>query len=320
MKRFSIVLTASIVILAALAPVLAAESNREARDKEDLRKLVATYVEAFNKGDTETIAGLWAPQADSIGPKGKLIKGREAIKKNYAAFFAANPNVQLKTHITSLRLISDNVAILDTAPEVIPPLQGPPVEIRATLVIVKRGDKWLVESARDVLHYPPSNYDHLKQLEWLLGDWKDFEGDAKGVSVESTADWTVNKNFIIRKFTVTIADRISAGGTQVIGWDPRANTIRSWVFDSSGEFSHADWKRDGNHRWIIRSVGVLRDGSEVSSINIVTRLDNDTFTFESRNRTTDGEPQPDIEPVTIKRLAAQSDGSAEPPRETILPE
>ena len=318
MKRFPTVLTAAIVILATVVPGLAAEDKSRARDKRDIQKLATAYMAAFNKGDSKALAAFWAPDADYIGPKGKLIKGRENIEKRYATFFAANPNVQLETSITAMKFVANNVAVLDTAPEITPPLEGAPVEAHATLVIVKQDGKWLVESARDRLHYLPTNYEHLKRMAWMIGDWRDDGSDPEGVSVESTCDWTVNKNFLIRKFTVKIKDQISVGGTQVIGWDPRANTVRSWVFDSSGEFAHADWRPDGN-RWIIKSTGVLRDGSEVSSTNIITRLDNNTFTFGSGNRIVDGKPEADVMPITIKRLAPKG-GESEPQRETILPE
>jgi len=319
MKRFSVALTAVAVVLAATVPGLAEESKNRAKDKKAIEKLAASYMEAFNKGDSKAIAGFLAPDADYVGPKGKLVKGRENLEKRYAAFFAANPNVKLKTRVTGMKFVTDNVAVLDTAPEVDPPLQGPPVETRATIVVVKRDGRWFVETARDSLHFVPSNYQHLKRLEWMIGDWRDDGADPEAVSVESSCKWTVNKNFIIRKFTVRLKDRIESGGTQVIGWDPRAHTVRSWVFDSDGEFAHADWQPDGN-RWIVQSIGVLRDGGEVSSTNIVTKVDHNTFTFQSTNRVIDGRGEADIPPVTIKRLAPEGAETAEPKRETILPD
>ena len=91
------------------------------------------------------------------------------------------------------------------------------------------------------------------------------------------------------------------------------------IVDSDGEFAHADWRPNGN-RWVIKSVGVMRGGSEVSSMNVVTRVDDNTFTFESTGRVVDGRAEPDIAPVTIKRLAPVGAETDEPKRETILPE
>ena len=40
-------------------------------------------------------------------------------------------------------------------------------------------------------------------------------------------------------------------GTQVIGWDPAAGTIRSWMFDSDGGFGEGTWSKKDNS-WIVK--------------------------------------------------------------------
>ena len=215
------------------------------------------------------------------------------------------------------------MAVINGAPKIEPPLAGHPVEARTTVILVKRDGRWMVESARDILIPIASNYDHLKKLQWMIGEWDDTTADTEGVSIESTCDWTINKNFIIRRFTAEVKDRISVAGTQVIGWDPRQNQIRSWVFDSKGGFMEGFWQRRGK-RWIVETSGVLQDGSEVSAVNTTTPVDADTFTFQSTNRFLDGQRQPDIEPVEVKRRGTDGgeQGTASgkgTPRETILP-
>ena len=51
-------------------------------------------------------------------------------------------------------------------------------------------------------------------------------------------------------------DRIDMAGMQIIGWDPAAKQIRSWVFDSDGAFGEGVWNKQGN-RWYIQSTGTL---------------------------------------------------------------
>lgn len=328
MKRLAILAAVCIVGLATTVPGLAEQdksSNSEKNEKKAIGRLAAKYAAAFNKGDAKAVAALWTPQGDYVGPRGELFKGPEAIEKAFARFFAQNPRVRLKTNITSIRFVGTDVAILDGIPEVTPPLQGPPMEVRATVVLVKRAGGWKIESVRDTLIHKPSNYDHLKRLEWMIGDWEEAATATEGVSVHATCEWTKNKNFIIRRFSAEVKGRLSAAGTQVIGWDPRANRIRSWVFDSKGDFAEGLWQRDGN-RWIIDTAGVLQDGSEVSSTNVVTYIDDDTFTLGSGNRVRDGRAEPDIGPVEIKRMPRQTGGRDKPgaskksARQTILPE
>jgi uncharacterized protein (TIGR02246 family) len=325
MRRFPFITTLTLLALLIAAPGVASEGKRKRGSQKAVRKVAATYIEAFNQGDAIIIAALWTPDGDYVGPRGELIKGRDEIQEKFESFFALNTETRLKINITSIRFVRDDVAVVDGITEVTPLLQGPPAEVRATVILVKQGDQWLIESARDTLVFTPSNYDHLKELEWVIGDWEDAAEAGDDVSVRSTCDWTVNKNFIIRKFSAKVKDQLSVAGTQLIGWDSREDVIRSWAFDSTGSFTQGVWKRDRN-RWIITAYGVLQDGSEVSATNIVTRIDDDTFTFQSANRTKDGRQEPDIEPIEIRRatLPASDRGQSalrkKPARETILPE
>jgi hypothetical protein len=71
--------------------------------------------------------------------------------------------------------------------------------------------------------------------------------------VQTSCQWTKNKNFIVRSFTVSVKDRIQMAGMQVIGWDAAAKRIRSWVFDSDGGFGEGVWQHKGN-RWSIKTT------------------------------------------------------------------
>ncbi len=323
MKRSTTLLIAFAVVLATAVPSFSAEDNSKEADTKAIAKLAASYQMAFNRGDAKAVAALYAPDGDFVGARGILLKGREQIQEAYGRFFALNPSVQLTVNVVSLRFVGTDVAVINGAPEITPPLAGPPVEARTTVILVKQDDRWMVESARDTLIPIASNYDHLKKLEWMIGEWDDSTADSQGVSIESTCKWTMNKNFIIRRFTAEVKDRISVDGTQVIGWDSRHNQIRSWVFDSKGGFIEGFWRRDGK-RWIVETSGVLQNGSEVSAVNTTTAVDADTFTFQSTNRFLDGKRQPDIATVEVKRRGSvggkQGTASEEDsPRETILP-
>ena len=62
--------------------------------------------------------------------------------------------------------------------------------------------------------------------------------------------------FVIRKFTVEGKKGVDQAGTEVIGWDPHAKRLRSWVFDSNGGFGENMWVKDGN-RWLMQYSGTL---------------------------------------------------------------
>ena len=112
------------------------------------------------------------------------------------------------------------------------------------------------------------------------------------------------------------------GGTEVIGWDPRLHRIRSWTFDSDGGFGESTWTHDGR-RWIIAYTGTLANGDDVSAVHVVTPVDADTMTVQSKDRMIDGQRQPDLPEVTLKRRPGQDETKskagepANPPRHVL---
>ena len=98
----------------------------------------------------------------------------------------------------------------------------------------------------------PTPEEQLKQLQWMIGDWVDESPEAL---VVTSYRWTDNQCYILSEFKVQSAGRPEMTGTQRIGWDPLAKTIRSWVFDSEGGFGEGTWTRDGDH-WIVKRTGV----------------------------------------------------------------
>ncbi len=152
-----------------------------------------------------------------------------------------------------------------------------------------------------------------------MGDWAS-ETSKAGISLSTVCDWTANQAFLIRKFKVEGKGAILHGGTEIIGWDPRDNRIRSWVFDADGSFGENVWVRDGD-RWLIKYAGRLADGGEASATHVITRVDAQTATLQSRDRVVNGERQPDVPEVTIKRQAAaksaaKEDEAAKPVKES----
>jgi hypothetical protein len=146
----------------------------------------------------------------------------------------------------------------------------------------------------------PAAEDPLSDLAWLTGDWVE-EGDNPGVEFHSR--WTGTGAFLVRAFRVAMDEESTLPGLQVIGWDPSAKQVRSWTFDGTGGFGEESWSRQDDV-WTIRSKYTLPDGSKAGSINVLTKLDDDAFTWKSVNREMNGELQPDIDEFTVVRAAA----------------
>jgi uncharacterized protein (TIGR02246 family) len=309
MKNFYIPCVAlSCFSVCALAPI---DSRADQADDEAaIRKSDEAYAEAYNKQDAKALAALWSPEAVYVDPEtGEESVGRDAIEKEFTETFAGLKDAKLEMDVASIKFLSPNVAVENGTARVVSPNELPDESTYAAL-FVKRDGKWLLDRVKEEEPPapPPSNYENLKDLEWMVGSWidNDEEDDAM---VQTDCNWTKNQSFMTRSFAVVVGDQVDMAGLQIIGWDPTAKQIRSWVFDSDGGFAEGKWTRKGDH-WLIQQTGTLPDGSKSSAVNIMKRIDDDSFTSRSVQRSVNGDVLPDVEEVTIVRKPAERQASS----------
>ncbi len=270
-------------------------------DKEEaaLKQRAKAFTAAFDKGDAKAVAAFWTEDGDYVDETGKQVKGRAEIEKDFAEFFAENKGVKVQIHTDTLRFVTPDVAVEDGLTLVSDPDGGPPSRARYTVVHVKKDGQWMLSSVRDAPYAPPSNYEHLKDLEWAVGDWA-AEGE-NGQAAHISFDWSEGQNFILGTFEATFKNIALSEGAQRIGWDPIKKEVRSWTFDEDGGFGEGAWSKDGD-RWVIKSELVLPDGKKITATNVITRVDADTISWQSKDRTVDGKPAPDVKEVKMKRV------------------
>jgi uncharacterized protein (TIGR02246 family) len=278
----------------------------QAEDEAAIRKSDEAYVEAYNKQDAKALAALWSPEAVYVDPEtGDEAVGREEIEKEFADTFANLKDAKLEVNVDSIKFMSPNVAIESGTARISRPKEESD-ESSYTALFVKRDGKWLIDRVSEEETSapppkPPSNYEHLKDLEWMIGSWIDQDEDA---TIQTDCEWTKNQAFMNRSFAVVIGDEVDMAGMQIIGWDPVAKQIRSWIFDSDGGFSEGKWSRKGD-RWLIQQAGYAPDGRKTSAVNIMTRVDDDSFTWRSTQRAIGGDILPDVDEVLIVRKPAE---------------
>jgi len=278
-------------------PAKAPSTNAAA--EAELVKSAEKFIDAFGKGDARALAGSWNVDGDYTGPTGLRLVGRDAIEKTFGEFFAENKGVTLRIDVAGYRFPTPDVAIEDGTSTLVYPGGIAPSSTRYTNIHVKKDGLWLLESVRTSPYTPPSNHQHLRSLEWLIGEWADDvkDGEASAISFS----WTENQNFLVSHFHTAIKNALVASGTQWIGWDPTAKTVRSWMFESHGGFGSGNWTKEAG-KWMIRASTTLPDGKVTTATNIVTRVDANTLTWEVKDRLLDGKPLPEIKPVTMKRV------------------
>jgi uncharacterized protein (TIGR02246 family) len=267
-------------------------------DEAAIRKADEVYVLAFNKHDAQALADSWSPEAVYLNRiTGAEVVGRAAIAEQFTAFFKDQPQVKVDLTVESIQFVSPNVAVEQGTARTLSP-NAEPNEIAYNAVYVKRDGRWLLDRVTDqAKEAVPSHYEQLKVLEWMVGRWVDKDDN---VDIQTEVNWTKNRNFLMRSFTVAAQGRIDMSGMHIIGWDPAAQAIRSWTFDSDGGFAEATWTHKGD-RWFINNKGVLADGRKASMVNVIKALDKDSFTWQTIERTAGGELLPNIQEVVVVR-------------------
>jgi uncharacterized protein (TIGR02246 family) len=276
----------------------AGEPGEPAADEAAIRKADEAYVTAFNKHDAKALADAWSPEAVYLSRvTGDEVVGRAAIAEQFTALFKDQPEVKLDLNVESIQFVSPNVAVEHGIAKTLAP-KGEPEEIAYSAVFVRREGQWLLDRVTDkAKEAAESHYEQLKPLEWMIGHWVDKDDK---VDIETECKWTKNHSFITRSFTVAVEGDIDVSGMQIIGWDPVAKTIRSWTFDSDGGFSEATWTRKKD-RWFIQNKGYLADGRKASMTNVIKQVDQNSFTWQTDDRTVGGELLPNIDEVLIVR-------------------
>jgi uncharacterized protein (TIGR02246 family) len=267
-------------------------------DETAIRANVAAYVEAFNRKDSKALAAFWLPEAVYISrTTGQQATGAAEIESELADEFQDGVERKLEASIDSVEMLSPNVAVERGTARILVPEESPE-ELAYTAIHVKRDGKWLLDRvSEEEVAAVPSHYEQLKPLEWMIGSWVDED---EGARVEMTCSWTKNQNFITRSFLVAVGDQIDLSGMQIIGWDPAAERIRSWAFDSDGGFAEGTWTNKEN-RWIVETAATLPDGRKSSSVNIMKIVDDNAITWQITGRDVDGEILPNLPEVKISR-------------------
>ena len=91
-------------------PSVQTHSSQTAEEKA-IRASAEEFLTAFNKGDAKRIGALWTIDCEYVDETGRIFRGRDAIEKEYAAFFAANPGLKMENSISSVKVIGGHSAI-----------------------------------------------------------------------------------------------------------------------------------------------------------------------------------------------------------------
>jgi uncharacterized protein (TIGR02246 family) len=286
-------------------PAAAGEDKKP--DQRPIFAALDAVGKAYNAHDAKALAGLWAPDGIVTDrTTGARIVGRERLQAVYADLFQRYPKIEISMDVRAVRLITGDVA--EISGEVIVRHGEREETVSDLTVILKKVEgKWLLDSIQEAdLPMAAKPSECLKPLAWLVGQWKDQQGDS---NIQNVFRWSANQAFLIRSYRVENEGRIEHEGTQVFGWDPEKAQIRTWLFNSDGSFGEGTCDA-GESRLLIRLKGIMADGRKGSLTQILTREDADTMTSQLVSCQIDGELQP-ARPMVKMVRSSQGDKTNE---------
>src|SRR5436190_22055917 len=168
-------------------------------DEQQIRQGVVAFVEQYNAHKADAVAALFAADARMVFRDGTEVNGREEIKQSFEQAFKDSPKTAVSVVVDSIRFLTPDVAVEEGDTTTFPDGETLTSRDRYTVLHLKRGGKWQMQSVRVVEEESLSAYGELAPLEWLIGEWVD---EGREELVETKFRWDENKSFLLEEFQV----------------------------------------------------------------------------------------------------------------------
>ena len=295
MKKAASILSISI----ALSCMCLAQSADNSPEKTAVIANDRAYEAAYAKGDVKALTDFFSDDAEYTTDDGRVFSGKAAIEDAVRAGLAANKGSKLAIAVDTVRVLGPE-SVLEKGSTTVTGTDGEVNRALYTAIHVKKDGKWKINQLIETPVPAASPRERLAELEWLVGRWEEADKE-NDLTISSQYNWARGGNYLTRNVSVKKAGQVTLEGFQIIGWDPLEDRLRTWTFDDEGGYSEGHFTRNGD-RWLLREVGVTPDGNRTSADNTFTKLGPDRFTWESNNRTLDGDPQPSVSRIEVRRV------------------
>lgn len=263
-----------------------------------VREAAADYARAFNAGDQKSLADHWTIGAE-LDEAGESLKGRDAIVAAILRLRSLSPQAKLAAEVTDVQPLGESVARVQGTLAFTRQPGEEPVVSRFDSLRVLEGGRWRIAESRVV----PSARAALADLAWMLGRWQ--SSDAKsGTSVDATYEKVLGGHAIVGRIKTVKKDGSTVEAMDVIQADRRTGRVRSWTLDSTGSHAEGEFVTDGTsfNRSLVAAPGDPRVGDQAEWVQVLTPLGRDLVLWHSIERTLDGRPLPDTDPIHLRRV------------------
>lgn len=271
-------------------------------EQQAVKAVLDELTKAFNAGNVEDAVALFLPNGELVDEDLVVHGGKENLTALLTAFFERYPGAKMVVEVESARAVRPDLTIAEICRTTSLADGTQRARIRSNLTLAKEGDRWQIASIRDEPaddEWTPRQ--RLEPLSWMIGQWIDESPEAL---VQLDCRWAPGEAYLIVDFKVVRSGKVALQSQQRIGWDPVAQRIHSWTFDSDGGYGEADWTQNEGY-WLVKSSAVMPDGATGSS---TFEIDpgKDRFTMRGFDRVLGETVLPDVEVTVVRHPATVS--------------
>jgi len=263
-----------------------------------VRRAADAYATAFNAGDGKALADQWTLGAE-LEEGGGMLKGRDAIVASLTQWRTAHPQAALKIDVTDVQPLGEGVARVQGTLSFAGKADAEPAVSRFDSLRVLEQGRWRIAESRVV----PTSRTALSDLAWMLGTWQST--DAKtGTTIDATYEKSLAGHALVGRIKVRRKDGLTVESLDVITADRLTGRVRSHSFDSTGARAEGLFSSDGSsfERRLVGTPGDPDLGSRAEWVQVLAPLGRDMLLWHSIERTIDGRPEADTDPVHLRRL------------------
>jgi len=286
----------------ATTPATAAQPAAAAKEAEVIaavRKAVAGYAAAFNGRDAAALAAEWTEGAE-LAEGGVVIKGREAIVASLARWRGLHPDAKLAIDVTGVLPLGATAARVQGTLTFTPRAGAEAAVSRFVSVRVLDGGGWRIAESRVV----PTPRAALADLGWMVGSWRADAGG--GGTIEATYEKALDGHAIVGRIRIAHKDGTKLEALDLIHADDRTGRVRSLLLDSAGARAEGEFSSDGTafNRVLEGTPADPALGASVRWVQVIAPEGPDGLLVHAIDRTVDGRPVADREPLHFRRVTA----------------
>jgi uncharacterized protein (TIGR02246 family) len=263
-----------------------------------IRAASAAYVKAFNGRDFTALADQWAEKAELV-EGGARVAGREPIVRSIRGWLERHPQAGLAIEVTAIEMLAAPLARVSGVMRFTRRPGDRQAASRFTSLRVLEEGKWrLVESL-----VAPSHAAALDDLDWLVGRWQ-AEDAGVGVTAEATYEKAAGGYAIVGRSKLVSKAETTIEALEVIHADRDSGVIRSYTFDSTGAQAEGILAGDGTtlEQLLVGTPADTVDGREARWVRVIAPTGDGRFTLHAIERSIDGVPLPDGQPLHFRKI------------------